>query len=65
MDIPHDMDHPTEFCRKCGAGAFQILDKNYICTAAPNVIGVSHIIARRKFENVVPLPLASQIGTTA
>ena len=50
MGVPHDMDEVTDWCRKCGASLKDIVDQQFLCTAAPNVTGVSHIIARRFFE---------------
>lgn len=49
-DLKHDMDEMTKFCRRCGASARQIEDRDLPCTNAPNVVAISHITSRGWFE---------------
>lgn len=53
MDAQHSMDILTDYCRKCGASAKDIVERNSFCIDAENVTGVSHLIARRQFKELM------------
>lgn len=50
--MEHDWDFPTDYCISCGAGRCEIMDNLRCeeCSAAPNVVGISHILSRRQFN---------------
>ncbi len=53
----HDMDEVTQYCRHCGASLCDIIERNFICTSADNIVGISHIVRGRRLDALVGLSL--------
>ncbi len=47
--IVHSFDRLTDFCTQCGAHRSSVWLEEWpkACPASPNVIGISHLLARR------------------
>lgn len=54
----HDFDLTTDFCVRCGAARMEVVDRDRECQPLESkVIGVSHIISRRRFGQLLGRPL--------
>lgn len=53
--MTHEMDWATDFCTRCGVSRTAIAngDRPRECHATENVIGVSHLIAKRRMAPLI------------
>ena len=69
LEAPHKFDEITDWCVICGCSRVDFVEGyRPSCDVHGNVIGVSHILARRKFETLLAanpnVVFLSSIGTT-
>ena len=67
-DAPHKFDDMTNWCVICGCSEVDFVDGyRPSCDTYGNVVGVSHIIARKRFESLLAgnpnVVFLSSIGT--
>jgi len=68
-DAPHSFDEITDWCVICGCSRVDFVDGyRPSCDTYGNVVGVSHILAKRRFESLVAsnpnVVFLSSIGTS-
>jgi hypothetical protein len=50
----HNVDPMFEYCQNCGKSTHMMVeDRSYECYATDNVVGISHIIAKRRFFKIL------------
>lgn len=55
--MTHEIDAVTGFCKKCGQGASLFAQGILIdCPATPNVVAISHILARNCLNRLAGKP---------
>lgn len=50
---PHDWDDLSLYCVRCGQAKWRALELRTSCSDAENVVGISHVIVRRRFASLL------------